>query len=231
MAALDKPRVPAADISALVPAAGQGTRLGLGPKAFVQVDGRSLLAWAVDALSGVVGRILIGVPVDAVERARLEVGHMAEVYPGAPTRQETVRGLFDRAQERIVVLNDLVHPFVRRRLLVQVIEQADTHGAAMAFLPPQKPCGHYRDSVVTAATAARDIGFHQNPQAYHHEILKRSFKRAVDDGIELQTTWELVVRCGVSVKAVPGDERNIKITTPFDWEVANSVIAPAFSRD
>lgn len=226
-----RPKVRPEQISALVPAAGRGTRLGMGPKAFVQIGGRSLLAWAVATLSDVVGRILIGVPTDTVEHARLEVGESAEIYPGAPTRQETVRRLFEKSQERIVVLNDLVHPFVKRDLLVRVIEQADAHGAAMAFLQSQKPCGHCRGSIVTRATPAREFGFHQNPQAYHHEILKRSFERAINDGIELQSTWELVVRCGVPIHAVQGDERNIKITTPFDWEVANNVIAPAFSRD
>jgi len=68
----------------------------MGPRAFVQIGGRSLLAWAVDALSDVVGRILIAVPDDAVERARLEVGQAAEIYPGASTRQETVRGLLKK---------------------------------------------------------------------------------------------------------------------------------------
>ena len=230
MKSADRPYPPLADIAALVPAAGQGTRLGMGPKAFVPVDGRTLLAWAVESLSGLVGRILIGVPAADVERARAEVGAAAEVHPGGSTRQETVRGLFSLCQERIVVLNDLVHPFVTRDLFVRVIEVADNRGAAMAFLPPQKPCGRCQDGLVTASIPAREIGFHQNPQAYHHDILARSFQRAVDDCIELQSTWELVVRTGVPVHAVPGDERNIKITTTLDWEVANKVIAPAFSR-
>lgn len=230
MNSAEQPYPPLSDIAALVPAGGQGTRLGMGPKAFVLVDGRTLLVWAIEALSGLVGRILIGVPAADVERARAEVGDAAEIYPGGPTRQETVRGLLALCRERIVVLNDLVHPFVTRDLFRRVIEVADNRGAAMAFLPPQKPCGLCQDGLVTAAIPAREIGFHQNPQAYHHDILARAFQRAVDDCIELQSTWELVARTGVPVHVVPGDERNIKITTTFDWEVANKVIAPAFSR-
>lgn len=226
----DRPYPPLADIVAIVAGAGQGTRLGMGPKAFVEIGGRTLLAWTVETLSGLVGRILIGVPAADVERARAEVGETAEIFPGGATRQETLRGLLSRCQERIVVANDLVHPFVTRDLFVRVIKVADNHGAAMAFMPPHKPCGRYQDGLVTAGIPATEIGFQQNPQAYHRDILARSFQRAVDDRVEFQSTWELVVRIGVPVQAVPGDERNIKITTAFDWEVANKVIAPTFSR-
>ncbi len=229
MTSPDRPEIPLADIAAVVPAAGQGTRLGMGPKAFVTIGGRSLLAWAVAALSGAVGRILIGAPPADIERVRAEVGDAAEVHAGGATRQETVQGLLSLCQERIVVLNDLVHPFVRRDILLQVIHAADRHGAAAAFLAPQKPCGRCRDGVVTEGIPSRSIGFHQNPQAYRRDILVDAFDRTRDDDVELQTTWQLVVRSGVPVRAIPGDERNIKITTPFDWEVADKVIAPSFS--
>lgn len=230
MESSDRPYPPLADLVAIVAGAGQGTRLGMGPKAFVKIGGRTLLAWTMETLSGLVGRILVGVPAPDVERARKEVGDAAEIYPGGPTRQETIRGLLSRCQERLVVVNDLVHPFVKNDLFLRVIKVADEHGAAMAFLPPHKPCGRYQNGLVTAGIPVREIGFQQNPQAYRRDILARSFQRAVDDGVDLQSTWELVVRAGVPIHAVPGDERNIKITTAFDWEVADKVIAPGFSR-
>lgn len=225
-----RPYPPLGDVVAVVAGAGQGTRLGMGPKAFVEIGGRTLLAWTMETLSGLVGRVVVGVPADAVDRARAEVGNAAEVYPGGPTRQETIRGLLAKCRERIVVANDLVHPFVTRDLFVQVVKAADAHGAAMAFLPPHKPCGRHQEGFVTAGIPAKEIGFQQAPQAYDRDILERSFQRAVEDGVEPQSTWELVVRLGIPICAVPGDERNIKITTAFDLEVANKAIAPNFSR-
>ncbi|MGM9323268.1 NTP transferase domain-containing protein, partial [Deinococcus aquaticus] len=38
-------------VAALIPAAGSGTRLGLGPKAFVPVEGRTLLGRSAAALA------------------------------------------------------------------------------------------------------------------------------------------------------------------------------------
>ena len=56
---------------AVVPAAGSGERLAAGvPKAFYQLDGRTLVERAVDGLleSGVVDRVVVAVPADRTDR-------------------------------------------------------------------------------------------------------------------------------------------------------------------
>src|ERR1700677_1553934 len=59
---------------AVVPAAGSGERLAAGvPKAFFQLEGRTLVERAVDGLlhSGVVDRVVVAVPPDRTDRAKL----------------------------------------------------------------------------------------------------------------------------------------------------------------
>ena len=61
----------------MVPAAGSGERLAAGvPKAFYQLDGRTLVERAVDGLleSGVVDRVVVAVPADRTDRAKLILG-------------------------------------------------------------------------------------------------------------------------------------------------------------
>ena len=48
--------------AALIPAAGAGTRLGQGPKAYVSVNGRSLLARSIDALRPHVDEVIVALP-------------------------------------------------------------------------------------------------------------------------------------------------------------------------
>lgn len=50
------------DTAGVVPTAGFGTRLRLGPKAFLKLAGWSLVYRVVNTLTGCVGRILVGVP-------------------------------------------------------------------------------------------------------------------------------------------------------------------------
>ena len=69
----------------MVPAAGSGERLGAGiPKAFYQLDGRTLVERAVAGLleSGVVDTVVVAVPADLTDEAKLILGHKATVVAG-----------------------------------------------------------------------------------------------------------------------------------------------------
>ena len=81
-------------VVALVPAAGQGTRLGAGlPKAFVTLQGRTLLRLAVDGLldSGAVDRVVVIVPADRVATVRAELPDEVDVVVGGAERTDSVR--------------------------------------------------------------------------------------------------------------------------------------------
>ena len=78
---------------AVVPAAGSGERLAAGvPKAFYQLDGRTLVERAVDGLleSGVVDRVVVAVPADRTDRAKLILGGDATVVAGGANRGDSV---------------------------------------------------------------------------------------------------------------------------------------------
>ena len=78
---------------AVVPAAGSGERLAAGvPKAFFQLDGRTLVERAVDGLlhSGVVDRVVVAVPPDRTDRAKLILGNSATVVAGGANRGDSV---------------------------------------------------------------------------------------------------------------------------------------------
>ncbi|MFC9443714.1 2-C-methyl-D-erythritol 4-phosphate cytidylyltransferase [Brevibacterium sp. NPDC056947] len=69
----------------MVPAAGSGTRLGhTEPKAFVQVDGRTLLAHSLDAIitSGVATTIVVAAPEGCVSLAEAEVAEVRRRFSG-----------------------------------------------------------------------------------------------------------------------------------------------------
>src|SRR6202453_3619847 len=85
---------------AVVPAAGSGERLAAGvPKAFYQLNGRTLVERAVDGLleSGVVDRVVVAVPADRTDRAKLILGRVATVVAGGANRVESVAREIGRA--------------------------------------------------------------------------------------------------------------------------------------
>ena len=214
------------DTVGLVPAAGLGTRLGLGAKAFLNLGGSNLVYKVVNTLTSCVGRILVGVPHDYVDKARSELADLAEVYPGGASRQDTIFSLFQKCTEQIIVIHDVVRPFASRELVFKVIDGARRHGAAAPFVPTLIPVARYQNGFVIASIPASEAMLPQAPQAFHREILERAYQDALKNGIEEQTTLELVLRLGIKVLAVLGEELNIKITSPLDWEIANKVIVP-----
>ncbi len=219
------------DTAGLVLAAGSGVRLGLGPKAFLNLGGSSPVYRVVNTLTGCVGRILVGVPYDYLDKARSELAGLAEVYLGAASRQDTVFTLFQKCTEPIILIHDVSRPFASRELVFKVIDGARRHGAAAPFIPIRIPVARCQGDFVNASIPASGVMLPQAPQAFHREIVERAYQNAIENGIEDQTTLELVLRLGIKVLVVPGEEWNIKITTPLDWEIANKVIAPSIGSN
>jgi len=213
-------------VAALLAAAGQGERLGRGAKAFLVLDGCTLLEHVVGVLEKHATRIIAGVPEELVEQARHLLGERAVVLAGGRSRQETIRKLYDHSSEPLVVTHNVTTPFASSELLARVIAEARQSGAAVPFLHPHIPAGLPVQDKVVDYIARSDILLPQSPQCYRREVFERALVQAEAQGVETQATWQLIVMAGVPVTVVEGEECNIKITTPFDWEVAQKVIWP-----
>jgi len=219
------------DVAALVPAAGAGERLGRGPKGFLTIGGISLVERVVNTLTGCVGRVLVGVPPGYLDKALAELGDAAEVYPGGASRQATIYSLLQKCTEPIILISDSSRPFASRALMLKVIDEARRHGAAITFTPALIPLSRHRGGFLTSYVPSRESILPQSPQAFRRDLLERGYQNALENDIEDQTTLELIMRLGAKVFAVEGEEANIKITSPLDWEIANKVIAPMLKRE
>ncbi|MGI8747433.1 MAG: 2-C-methyl-D-erythritol 4-phosphate cytidylyltransferase, partial [Deinococcus sp.] len=97
-------------IAGLIPAAGWGTRLGLGPKALVQLAGRSLLERTLEGLRPHVDELLVALP------AGLELHDLKPPLPGVrtitggSTRQDSVRLLLEASDAGLVLIHDAARP-------------------------------------------------------------------------------------------------------------------------
>ncbi|MBS0231868.1 MAG: 2-C-methyl-D-erythritol 4-phosphate cytidylyltransferase, partial [Proteobacteria bacterium] len=123
-------------VDALIQAAGSGTRLGLGPKAFVHLGDCTLLERAVRLVKGIAASTLVAVPASELEYTRTLVGTSSvTIVAGAATRSETTRRLIDNATAPWLLLHDVVHPFADLDLVDRLIREAEKHGAAAPGVP------------------------------------------------------------------------------------------------
>jgi 2-C-methyl-D-erythritol 4-phosphate cytidylyltransferase len=223
-------------VSALVPAAGSGERLGMGPKAFVELRGKTLLERTVDNLYGVADEIIVAVPDSHLEhevtqrlRARANpkprLGNI-RVITGGATRQETVSKLVQEAIAPLVVVHDAARPFLPLEVARALINAVVDVGAATVALAAA-------DTLVQSSSDARwdtlldrsRIHAIQTPQGFRRDLILDAHERARLEGIAATDDAGLVARLGLPVALVSGDPRLFKVTRPGDYELAESYAA------
>ncbi|WP_245895982.1 2-C-methyl-D-erythritol 4-phosphate cytidylyltransferase [Deinococcus irradiatisoli] len=209
--------------AALIPAAGSGTRLGHGPKAYVEVGGQSLLARSVAALAPQVDEVVVALPQDAGLPA-VGFGGKVRAVTGGPTRQASVLALLRACHADVVLIHDAARPFLPQQVLRAVRHAAAEQGAATAALP-------VADTLVREnaerhwgqLTAREGLWAVQTPQGFRRGVLLEAHLQAERSGVQATDDAGLVARLGLPVALVPGDARLFKITTPGDLELARAL--------
>jgi len=209
---------------ALIQAAGGGTRLGLGPKAFVRLDGQTLLERSIALFRDLAESILVAVPASDVERARALVGGPGvTILVGGSTRSETTRTLIGAATAPWLILHDVVHPFATTASVRQLLDAATETGAAAPGIVNTEYL-YRRDGEILHAPG--DVLVGQKPVVFSSEAVKRAYERL--DAAHVSgdpSLLEVLETAGIRTAFVEGSARNIKITSPADLELAEAMVA------
>ncbi len=213
------------EILAILVAAGRGERLGAGrPKAFVDVAGKSLLAWAAEAFQAVpaVDALVAVVPEEERALARELLSHVTKleaVVPGGERRQDSVQAGLRQAPsgfDGLVLVHDAARPFVERAVIEAVIAATREVGAALPVLPVVDTIKRVRDGRVLETLDRSELCGAQTPQGFRLDGLLRAYQAAEAAGLTVTDEAMALEQQGARVAAVAGSGRNRKITTPED---------------
>jgi 2-C-methyl-D-erythritol 4-phosphate cytidylyltransferase len=224
-------------ITAILPAAGLGTRMGVEtPKQFLELDGVPLVVFTLRRLAACAEISEFLVATLAEEEAALterlsreKLGRPVRVVRGGGTRQESVGNALAQvdANVEIVLVHDAVRPMVTREQTERVIAAAREHGAAIVGIPALdtvkevKRTSQPGDVALITATIPRErIVLAQTPQAFRTQLLRDAYAMAARDGLSASDEAGLVERLGHDVYVVGGSPRNLKVTRPGDMELA-----------
>nr|WP_277998768.1 2-C-methyl-D-erythritol 4-phosphate cytidylyltransferase [Moorella sulfitireducens] len=223
-------------MSLIVAAAGQGRRLGAGSnKVFLPLGGKPLLAYilAVAEASSLVDEVIVVTRPEDISLCRQVVNaapylKVRQIVGGGKERQDSIAaGLKAIAPgAEWVAVHDGARPFLSPALLERVIAAARDTGAAIAALPVKETIkrGNTED-LVTATLERRGLWTVQTPQVFRRDWLAAAYRKAEINGWQATDDATLVERAGFPVKLVPGEEINIKITTPGDMVLARALMA------
>lgn len=214
---------------AVVPAAGSGERLGAGiAKAFVDLDGRSMLEHALDGLigSGVVERVVIAVPAELLHETSASFAARATVIAGGPERTDSVRLALQAVGEPdFVLVHDAARALTPADLIRRVVGALrDGLRAVIPALPVTDTVKAVDANGVVLGTPERaGLRAVQTPQGFETALLRRAYGQA--NAASATDDAALVETLGVPVHTVAGDPLAFKITTPLDLRLARAVLA------
>ena len=214
----------------LIPAAGQGARLGgETPKQYLDLAGRPMLAHAAAALlahPAVDLAFVVLAPDDerwATHDWRAFGDRLAPLWCGGATRRDSVlNGLIAMANvvdpEDWVLVHDAARPCLAREDLGRLIDavREDDVGGILA-IPVADTLKRADGAERIAATEPRDgLWLAQTPQMFRHGTLLR----AIGGAGHVTDEASAVEAIGLRPRLVPGSARNIKVTFPGDAAMA-----------
>ena len=222
------------DVAVLVPAAGRGTRLGGQRKQFRLLGGQPLLVQTLRAFERhpMVTHIIVAAPppdVDPVsDRLRAAgITKLSAVVSGGNSRHASVRHALRAVPQTIeaVLVHDAVRPFITPASIQAVIEAVWQYGAGALAIPVADTLRRESDAGQFGETVARAGLFRmQTPQGFRRSWLSDAHRAAArSDAPPATDDVDLVQRIGHAVRIVDGSPRNVKITTPGDWQLAQQL--------
>ncbi len=211
---------------AVVVAAGGGSRFG-GPKQFVSLGDRALVDWSVDAARTVADGVVLVVPADVVSTSAVPDAHGADVVvAGGDTRTASVAAGLDAvpAGAEVIVVHDGARPLASPALFRAVVDAVAAGAeAAVPGLALSDTVKRVDDAGAVVSTVdRRHLVSVQTPQAFRADLLRRAHA----GGAEATDDAGLVEGQGATVRVVPGDPRNLKLTTPADLDMIRALLGP-----
>lgn len=217
--------------AAIILAGGTGERFGKeGGKQLVEIGGKPILTWSVEAFDAVgdIGLIVIVCPAERQgEYLSKAVDPFSFATPivvaaAGSTRQESAFSGLELVPEEFeyVVMHDGARPLISADLIAHTIAtlkgNIDADGAVVAH-PAIDTLKVVKNGVIVG-TPDRSVFWNaQTPQVFRAGIYRRAHASALSDGFVGTDDSSLIERLGGRVLVVEGKRDNIKLTVPEDY--------------
>lgn len=224
------------NIGVVIPAAGQGKRMGAGVnKQFLTLAELPILVHTVRLFQNVkdVSEIVIvgaedDLPViEAIVRDH-KLDKVAAICKGGAQRQDSVRAGVQALSATIqrVVVHDGARPLLTLDRLHRFLEEAEAFSAAIMGISLKDTVKRVDSSGKVLDTPPREqLRAVQTPQIFERGLLEEAHRRALVSGFSGTDDAALIEWMGHPVQVIEGVSENLKITTPDDLWLAERILA------
>ncbi len=213
------------DFAVILPAGGSASRFGRD-KLNEALAGQPVLAHTLQAFvrRSDVACIAVG------GRQALPLDDPRIIHaPGGTSRAHTVLNALQQVPESIewVAVHDAARPLISQELIDRTLAAAVEHGAAAPALPVAltiKRAAGPLPAKVIETVPRHELWSMQTPQIMRRGDLLEAYRRCSIPLEQVTDDVQLLELGGLPVWLVPGEESNLKITTPLDLHIAEMLV-------
>ena len=223
------------DVGVVLLSAGVGKRMGASiPKQYIKLMGLEIALHSLDTfLDCDVSEIVI---VCAEEWQHIFKDHLEKRGPtkcelkfttGGKERQDSVKNGLAKITAPIVAIHDAARPLLTKEEMEKVVADAAEHGAALLAVPTKatiKQAVAADDNFVASTPKRKLLWEAHTPQVIRSDLLRKGFEKAEQENLEVTDDVSLIELLGEKVKLTEGEYTNIKVTTPEDIAVAETIL-------
>ncbi|HZJ85136.1 MAG TPA: 2-C-methyl-D-erythritol 4-phosphate cytidylyltransferase [Syntrophomonadaceae bacterium] len=223
------------NLMVVIAAAGTGSRMNsMINKQYMLLGGKPVLYYSLNCFSQmeqVQGIIVVAHPeeVDYCQTNIVEKYQFprVNVIPGGASRQESVQAGLDflDAKTSYVAVHDGARPLIKAELVLKVFQEAKKHGAAIpAIMATDTMKVIDKDGFVINTLDRKTLISVQTPQIFNYAGLLKAYEEAARENFTGTDDASLYEKYIGRVKALKGDNLNLKITSPEDLIIAEELI-------
>lgn len=234
----------------LILAGGIGSRMGITsmPKQYMDLGNKPIIIHTIEQflINSKINEVVVLVPSDWITYTQELLEEYVEiknkkivVLEGGAERFHTLQlgceyVLSKYGEEAKIISHDAVRPFISQKIINENISELSTYKVIDTVIPSNDTIVRVSDDnkFLVDVPDRSKMYLGQTPQSFYAEDYLSILKKTT--ALELETTTDackLFVDNNFMVGFVKGSQTNFKITTMFDYKLANILIASGAHND
>ena len=215
---------------AVILAAGSGTRMKSDKsKLLLEINGKTVIERTVEAFSKIseIDEIIVVIRESDLNEFEKHLSKYDLSYCfGGATRQESVMNAVETIDEcDLIIIHDGARPLVTEKEITDTVNKAKETGAAAVGVTPKDTIKIVDENLQIVGTPDRsNLISIRTPQVFDFSQYLKAVDLAKKQGKDFTDDCRLVENLGRKVNVVIGEYTNIKITTPEDIPMAESIL-------
>ncbi len=217
----------------IIVAGGKGLRMGSEvPKQFLPIGGKPVLMRTMEAFHSYDPQIHLVLVLPVVQQVywkglcdKHSFVLSYRLADGGETRFHSVKNGLDTIhsdEDALVAVHDGVRPFVSTGVIARCFDEAVRTGAAVPVTDVVETVRQLEAGGHSITVSRDDYRLVQTPQVFSLLLLKRAYAQPYEPAFTDDAS--VVEALGHRVTLVKGNRENIKLTTPFDLMIADTLL-------